>query len=80
MPPKELLGTEIKLRPMRYRDRKQWNRVRVENREWLTPWEATLPKIPVGNPAHESGDQDLLFMKWSEISRMRREQVAHIHF
>lgn len=56
MSPKKLLGSEITLRPMRYRDRKQWNRVRVENREWLTPWEATLPKIPVGNPAHESGD------------------------
>ena len=56
MSPKKLLGSDITLRPMRYRDRKQWNRVRVENREWLTPWEATLPKIPVGNPAHENGD------------------------
>jgi ribosomal-protein-alanine N-acetyltransferase len=50
----QLHGTEIVLRPMRYRDRTKWNRVRAENREWLTPWEATLPVIPVGHPSREN--------------------------
>jgi ribosomal-protein-alanine N-acetyltransferase len=31
---------------MRLRDRKKWLNVRAENREWLSPWEATLPFIP----------------------------------
>jgi ribosomal-protein-alanine N-acetyltransferase len=44
--PTTLYGTEIYLRPLRLRDRKKWLSVRAENREWLTPWEATLPFIP----------------------------------
>jgi ribosomal-protein-alanine N-acetyltransferase len=40
-----LHGDEIMLRPLRYRDRAQWVRVRAENKEWLTPWEATLPRV-----------------------------------
>jgi [ribosomal protein S5]-alanine N-acetyltransferase len=44
--PITLYGTEIYLRPLRLRDRKKWLNVRAENREWLTPWEATLPFIP----------------------------------
>ena len=46
-----LSGTEITLRPMRFRDRAKWNQVRTENRDWLTPWEATLPKVPGADPA-----------------------------
>lgn len=41
-----LAAGDITLRPLRLRDRKKWERVRNTNREWLTPWEATLPKIP----------------------------------
>jgi ribosomal-protein-alanine N-acetyltransferase len=44
--PIKLHGTEIYLRPLRLRDRKKWLNVRAENREWLSPWEATLPFIP----------------------------------
>lgn len=36
---------DLYLRPLRFRDRAQWNRVRAENREWLSPWEATIPPI-----------------------------------
>jgi ribosomal-protein-alanine N-acetyltransferase len=36
---------EITLRPLRFRDRARWNLVRAENREWLTPWEATIPAV-----------------------------------
>ena len=53
MPAIELLGTEIVLRPMRYRDRAKWNQVRTENRDWLTPWEATLPRVPGDSPASQ---------------------------
>ena len=51
--PQELYGEEIFLRPARFRDRSKWNEVRAENKEWLTPWEATLPKVPAGTPASE---------------------------
>lgn len=27
------------------RDKSQWDRVRAENLDWLSPWEATLPRI-----------------------------------
>jgi len=36
----------LELRPLRIRDRRQWNRVRNTNRDWLKTWEATLPRIP----------------------------------
>ena len=42
--PIEIHGHDISLRPLRFRDRAQWNRVRVENRDWLSPWEATIPQ------------------------------------
>jgi ribosomal-protein-alanine N-acetyltransferase len=44
--PITLSGSEIYLKPLRLRDRKKWLHVRAENREWLAPWEATLPFIP----------------------------------
>ena len=43
--PVVLKDNEIYLQPLRFRDRAQWNRVRAENREWLSPWEATIPPI-----------------------------------
>lgn len=42
---------ELELRPLRLRDRLKWNRVRNKNREWLQPWEATLPTVTVGPSA-----------------------------
>ena len=53
MSPLVLHGDEIFLRPARFRDRGKWNEVRAENKEWLTPWEATLPRVPAGSPASE---------------------------
>ena len=53
MSPLVLHGDEIFLRPARFRDRAKWNEVRAENKEWLTPWEATLPRVPAGSPASE---------------------------
>ncbi len=44
--PIHLAGAEIILRPLRFRDRNKWNSVRAQNKNWLTPWEATVPFIP----------------------------------
>jgi ribosomal-protein-alanine N-acetyltransferase len=43
--PIEIKGVGIALRPLRFRDRAKWNQVRVENRDWLSQWEATIPLI-----------------------------------
>lgn len=51
--PTILYGDEITMRPPRLRDRKHWNSVRAENKEWLGPWEATLPQVPQDSPAYE---------------------------
>ena len=47
----ELTNGEILLRPFRFADRKQWRRVRLLNRDWLSNWEATTPKTPNGPTA-----------------------------
>lgn len=36
----------VTLRPLRFRDRAAWDEVRRINADWLTPWEATLPRVP----------------------------------
>jgi len=43
--PYQISDHEITLRPLRYRDRAAWHRVRRSNAEWLAPWEATRPLI-----------------------------------
>jgi len=48
-----LESDEILLRPARLRDRRQWNNVRAENKDWLSPWEATLPQLPLSSSAYE---------------------------
>jgi len=42
---KKLIDNEITLKPIRFRDKAEWDAVRAVNRDWLTPWEATRPKI-----------------------------------
>lgn len=41
--PVTLSDGPIGVRPLVRRDAGTWARLRTENREWLTPWEATLP-------------------------------------
>ena len=50
----ELTNGEITLRPFSLADRRQWQRVRRENREWLGQWEATVPNVG-RNSQSESG-------------------------
>lgn len=44
--PVVLEDSGVTLRPLRFRDRAAWDEVRAVNREWLSPWEATLPHVP----------------------------------
>ncbi|NLU75735.1 GNAT family N-acetyltransferase [Streptomyces sp. HNM0575] len=36
------------LRPIKLRDQRAWREVNQRNREWLRPWEATIPPAPPG--------------------------------
>ncbi|MGW7294105.1 GNAT family N-acetyltransferase [Streptomyces xiamenensis] len=51
--PVELRDGEVGLRPIRQRDQRTWREVNQRNREWLRPWEATIPPPPPGQlPGH----------------------------
>lgn len=39
---------DITLRPIRMRDQRAWREVNRRNRDWLRPWEATVPPAPPG--------------------------------
>lgn len=41
--PVTLTCGDLILRPIRYRDQRQWDEVRRRNAAWLTPWEASNP-------------------------------------
>jgi ribosomal-protein-alanine N-acetyltransferase len=45
----------VSLRPMRYRDQTEWERVRRANYTWLRPWEATLPSGSQIRPTSYAG-------------------------
>jgi [ribosomal protein S5]-alanine N-acetyltransferase len=47
---KKLVDHEIVLKPIRFRDKNQWDSVRSINRDWLSPWEATRPRVDQDNP------------------------------
>lgn len=38
------------VRPIRVRDQRAWREVNMRNRDWLSPWEATIPPSPPGRP------------------------------
>lgn len=41
---------DLGLRPIRYRDKREWTQVRARNNEWLAPWEASNPTPGGGLP------------------------------
>ena len=53
--PLVLRDGELELRPIRFRDKPIWGQVRRFNREWLAPWEATLPPVPSDTAIHSKG-------------------------
>ncbi|MDO5499675.1 MAG: GNAT family protein [Propionibacteriaceae bacterium] len=49
--PMRLQHGDVVLRPLRRRDRGEWDAVRAYNQAWLRPWEATQPpSSPAGPP------------------------------
>ena len=72
--PVTLYGENILLRPARFRDKSKWDAVRAENKEWLTPWEATLPRVPDETPASEFTSKRPSF--YSMVSAINREARA----
>ncbi|MGK5533637.1 GNAT family N-acetyltransferase [Streptomyces sp. URMC 129] len=47
----ELVDGDVGLRPIRQRDHRAWREVNQRNRDWLRPWEATIPPPPPGHLA-----------------------------
>ena len=45
-----LRSGRVGLRPLGVRDARAWRQVRERNREWLTPWEATVPAGDTSTP------------------------------
>ncbi|MFZ3452546.1 GNAT family N-acetyltransferase [Arthrobacter sp. 7Tela_A1] len=43
---------DLVLRPIRYRDRAEWNEVRSRNADWIGPWEATNPLSGTDLPSY----------------------------
>lgn len=43
---------DLALRPIRYRDKKEWTEVRARNSQWLAPWEASNPDPDGGLPSY----------------------------
>jgi ribosomal-protein-alanine N-acetyltransferase len=72
--PVTLAGESILLRPARFRDKSKWDAVRAENKEWLTPWEATLPRVPEETPESEFISKRPSF--YSMVSAINREARA----
>jgi [ribosomal protein S5]-alanine N-acetyltransferase len=77
--PITLSGSEIYLAPLRLRDRKKWLRVRAENREWLAPWEATLPFIP-GSDAESLHKELPSFFRLVQTLNRESRDVRSISF
>lgn len=48
--PVTLRHDEVRLRPLRMRDAKRWQQLRVGNHDWLSEWEATSPMPTVEPP------------------------------
>ena len=44
--PVVLTTSDLRLQALRVRDKSAWNTVRAQNRDWLAPWEATIPSVP----------------------------------
>ena len=60
-------GDSIFLRPLRFRDRSQWNALRAENRTWLEPWEATIPIL------NSDGEHQQLPSYFTMVQTLNRE-------
>ena len=48
--PVTLSDGNVKIRPLKVSDARIWQRLRLENQDWLTEWEATSPMPSVESP------------------------------
>ena len=62
----------ITLRPLRVRDARAWKEIRTANREWLKPWDATVP--PEAGFGASAGEVPVTFGQMAR--RQRREAIA----
>ncbi|CAM5685150.1 hypothetical protein STENM223S_08229 [Streptomyces tendae] len=70
--PVELVDGDIVLRPIKLRDQKVWREVNRRNRDWLRPWEATIPPpTPSGPIAHRPTYRQMVRHLRSEASAGR---------
>ncbi len=70
--PVVLKTSDLQLRALRFRDHRNWNNVRAENRDWLSPWEATIPILPGGTALDSSALPSYFEMVRSLNSEARR--------
>jgi len=68
--PVTLTDDGVTLRPLRLRDGRAWREVRIANREWLKPWDATVPP----EAQHPGGEVPVSFGQM--VRRQRREALA----
>ena len=69
-----LQSGEIKLRPLRRTDKKEWEVLRYKNEKWLSPWEATSPDPLMSLPTfqqmrafHRREEKALRSLTWAVI-------------
>lgn len=58
------------LRPIRRRDQREWQEVSRRNRDWLQPWEATVPPGPAGQASAPRPT-------YRQMVRFLRREAAH---
>lgn len=78
----ELSNGEILLRPFMMADRKQWRLVRLENKLWLSNWEATHPRVQErvqtgikGASGLAIGSQNAFSMSFTRMVRGNRKEA-----
>ncbi|PMD04066.1 hypothetical protein CJ199_14250, partial [Brevibacterium paucivorans] len=77
--PMRLAGPQgVVLRPLKRADAEEFAEVRVANRDWLQPWDATLPgaDVPSGASAGEVPDSDEVLSGSALQSALREERAA----
>ncbi|WP_228375112.1 GNAT family N-acetyltransferase [Demequina iriomotensis] len=68
----ELASDGVLLRALRPRDEAEWMDLRARNRDWLRPWEATLP--PEGRAS------DMSFRAFTRLERRQRRELTALPF
>ncbi|WP_228373373.1 GNAT family N-acetyltransferase [Demequina gelatinilytica] len=68
----ELVAPGLRLRALRPRDESEWLALRSRNRDWLRPWEATLPP--------EAQATDMTFRAFTRLERRQRRELTALPY